>query len=47
MEVNGLPKDKGLDRWIDMAQAAGEGHIILEVQALAPGQSINLHCARS
>ena len=41
------PSRQGLDRRNDMTRAAGEGHIILAVQALARGQSINLHRARS
>ena len=47
MKVYGLPSAQGLDRLNDMARAAGEGHIIPEVQALALGQSINLHSALS
>ena len=47
MKVNGLPSDQGLDRWNDMAQAAGEDHIIPTIKALALGQSINLHTALS
>ena len=45
MKVYGLPEGQGLDRRNDMARvrAAGEGHIILAVQGLARGQSINLH----
>ena len=47
MKVYGLPEGQGLDRRHDMAQAAGEGHIIPAVQALARGQSTNLHRTRS
>ena len=47
MKVYGLPEGQGLDRQNDMARATGEGHIIPTVQAVALGQSINLHRARS
>ena len=47
MKVYGLPSGQGLDCWNDMARAAGEGHIIPAVQALALGQSMNLHSALS
>ena len=47
MKVYGLPSVQGLDRWNDMARAAGSGHIFPVVQALALGQSINLHSALS
>ena len=36
MKVYGLPVGQGLDRRNAMAPAAGEGHIISAVQALAP-----------
>ena len=39
MKVYGLPEGQGLDRRVDMAQVA--------VEALAQGQSINVHSARS
>ena len=47
MKVNGLPAGQGLDLRNDIARAASEIHIIPVVQALARGQSINLHRARS
>ena len=47
MKVYGLPEDQGLDRRVDMARATGEDHINPAVQALARGQSINLHSARN
>ena len=47
MKVYGLPEDQGLDRWVDMVQAAGEGHINQAVHILTRGQSINLYSARS
>ena len=47
MKVYGLPSAQGLDRRNNMTRAAGEGHIIPAVQALALGQSINLHNAIS
>ena len=46
-KVYGLPSGQGLDRWNDMALACGSGHIIPAVQALALGQSMNLHSALS
>ena len=45
MKVYGLPSGQVLDRLNDMARAADSGHIIPAVQALALGQSINLHSA--
>ena len=47
MKVYGLPEGQGLELRNDMAQAAGEGHIIPAVQALVLGQSINIHSAIS
>ena len=47
MKVYGLPLGQGLDRRNNMTRAAGEGHIIPADQALALGQSINLHSAIS
>ena len=46
MKVYGLPSGQELYQWNDMAwAAAGSGHIIMLVQALALGQSINLRSA--
>ena len=47
MKVYWLPEGQGQDHRNDMARAAGEGHIIPALQALARGQSINLLRARS
>ena len=47
MKVYGLPDGQDLDCRNDMVHVAGEGHIIPGVQALAQGQSINLHGTRS
>ena len=46
MKVYGLPLGQGLGRLNDMARIAGEGHVPV-VQALARGQSIDLHSALS
>ena len=47
MKVYGLSKGYSQDRRYDIALAAGDGHIIPAAQALAWGQSINLHPVRS
>ena len=47
MKVYGLPSGQGLDHRNYMALACVSGHIITAVQALALGQSINLHSALS
>ena len=47
MKVNGLPSGQGLDPRNNMALACDMDHIVPTVQALAIGQSINLHSALS
>ena len=47
MKVYGLPQGQGLDHRNDMTLACSLGHIIPAVQALARGQSINIHSTQS
>ena len=47
MKVYGLPSGQGLDPRNVIALACGSGDIIPAFQALAQGQSINLHSAHS
>ena len=44
MKVYELPLSHGLDCQNDIAQAAGDGHIILVVHALVWGPSLDLPC---